>query len=710
MLVYIVEKPSVADALSAFFNANGANYKKVRDGKSACWVDKNAGSTIVWCYGHMVSNAEPEEYDAKYKRWTLEDLPIIPDKFIKIPVSDRKTQLNLILSLIEDATTIIHGGDPDREGQTIVDEILDMGDVSGKEIKRILLNALDDASIEKAITSLQSNLDYKGLSYAGDLARQIDWLIGMNLSRYFTKIFQNGGYTETFPVGRVKCPILTMIAERYLEHTNFKPKKFFYPTASITYDGESIPIQLQNVPKSDTEEAADEIMKEWIQLGDPVVKSIEVKEHKESVKELYSLDYLEVEANQKYGISPSKTLEVVQKLYEKKILTYPRSDCRFLPESQFKDAHDIVQAINASGLLKINIPLPDPSTIPSIYNDDKVTAHHAIIPTREIPKLDVLGKEELLIYTLIIEKFASIFFKPFTYNKEVITFAIGDREATISIKNVIDYGWKSLQKVKKEEVQEEKTEEISGEFNFSEGDTYKANYTLKDGITKAPKLFTEGTLIRAMTNIKSDNKELNGVLKIVDGLGTPATRHDIINEILKKGYVSLDKKNQMIPSHSCLELVKHLPEKLKRADYTAEMEMKLNTLSKKGRNATMDEAQEIALEAIQYIMDVMNNTDASSIVNTEYPCPACGNGYLFEKSYKNDNQQKVYYYKCNNENCDFHKKGKSFGSRKAKPVIKKCPRCDEGFMVEKQGKFGIFWGCSNYPNCNHIMKEKEVVE
>lgn len=711
MLLYIVEKPSVAKALATFFNNNGANYKISRDEKSGCWIDKKAGSSIVWCIGHMVTNAEPEEYDAKYKRWTLEDLPIVPEEFKKVPFSNRKAQFQLILKLIEDATTIVHGGDPDREGQIIVDELLELVDTSGKEIKRILLNALDDASIEKAITSLQSNLDYKGLSYAGDVARQIDWLIGMNLSRYFTKVFQNGGYTETFPVGRVKSPVLTMIVERYLEHQNFKPKKFFYPVANITYEGESIPIQLKDVPKSDTEDEADQIMRNWSALGEARITSIDIKEHKEQVKELYSLDFLEVEANQKHGISPSKTLEIVQKLYEKKFLTYPRSDCRFLPESQFKDAVDIVAAINATGLLKINIPVPDTTNIPYVYNDTKVTAHHAIVPTREIPNLDELKKEELLIYTLIVEKYVSIFFKPFTYNKEIITFAIGDKEATISIKNVIDYGWKSLQKVKKEtpnEEEKETSEEISGTFNFNEGDTYSVSYALKDGITKAPKLFTEGTLIRAMTNIKSENKELNAIIKTVDGLGTPATRHEIIDDLLKKGYVVLDNKHQMIPSNSSMELVKHLPEKLKRADFTAEMELKLEALSQRGRDAIFEEAQDIALDSIQYIIDVMDSTDTKAIINTEHPCPACGNGYLFEKSYKDDDGQKVYYYKCNNENCEFHKQGKSFGSRKARPVIKKCPRCDAGFMVEKHGKFGTFWGCSNYPECNHIMKEKEM--
>lgn len=714
MLLYIVEKPSVAKALALFFNANGANYKISRDEKSGCWIDKKAGSSIVWCIGHMVTNAEPEEYDPKYKRWTLKDLPIVPDEFKKIPFANRKAQFNLILKLIAEATTIVHGGDPDREGQIIVDELLELVDTSGKEVKRILLNALDDASIEKAITSLQSNLDFKGLSYAGDVARQVDWLIGMNLSRFFTKVFQNGGYTETFPVGRVKSPVLTMIVERYLENQNFKPKKFFYPIANITYDGGLLPIQLKDVPKSDTEDEADQIMREWVALGAAKVASIDLKEHKEQVKELYSLDFLEVEANQKYGISPSKTLEIVQKLYEQKYLTYPRSDCRFLPESQFKDANEIVAAINASELLKINIPVPDSTNMPYVYNDKKVTAHHAIVPTREIPNLDELKKEELQIYTLIVEKFASIFFKPFTYNKEIITFAIGDKEATISIKNVIDYGWKSLQEIKKETVEnvedQEKVEgeEVSGTFNFTEGDTYEVSYALKDGTTKAPKLFTEGTLIRAMTNIKSENKELNAIIKTVDGLGTPATRHEIIDDLLKRGHVVLDKKNQMIPSHSSMELVKHLPEKLKRADFTAEMELKLNAISKNGRNATFEDSQEIALDSIQYIIDVMDSTDTKAIVNTEHPCPACGKGYLFEKSYKDNEGKKVYYYKCNNSDCEFSQKGKSFASRKAKPVTKKCPRCDAGFMVEKQGKFGTFWGCSNYPECNHIMKEKDM--
>ena len=169
---------------------------------------------------------------------------------------------------------------------------------------------------------------------------------------------------------------------------------------------------------------------------------------------------------------------------------------------------------------------------------------------------------------------------------------------------LIDYGWKSLQELRKEKVEnvdeQEKVEgeEVSGTFNFAEGDTYEVSYALKDGTTKAPKLFTEGTLIRAMTNIKSENKELNAIIKTVDGLGTPATRHEIIDDLLKRGHVVLDKKNQMIPSHSSIELVKHLPEKLKRADFTAEMELKLNAISKNGRNATFEDSQEIALDTL----------------------------------------------------------------------------------------------------------------
>lgn len=713
MLLYICEKPSVARALVDYFNRHGGQFKKHNAGAkggNGYYIDKSQGTVVTYCYGHLLKSFDPEDYKKEWKSWKRETLPIIPNEFKDKVGKEQADQYEIVMKLIQEATTIVNAGDPDREGQYLVDQLYENErvDLTGKRIQRILLNALDDDSITKALQAMESNMKYRGVYLAGWTRDKLDWLIGMNITRALTVKSNAGGYEATFNTGRCKAPTLKLVVDNYLARKNFKPSVFFTVVPSIMNGNKSIPLRLDPEERYDLEEKA-VAMKEVLG-AEPVavVANVEKKEVKESVKALYSLDALQIEANRRFNMTPDKTLKALQSLYEKRYASYPRSDCKYLPTSQFKDAEQIIAGLNAGGLLALPIPMPT-DQMPSVYNDSKITAHHAIVPTFSVPKLNELKDDERLIYQLIVEKFASLWFTPFTYNKEVITFTIGEHTARLTVKNVTDLGYKALLKAAKvEEPLEDKEEALTGEFSFSEGASYPVQLAIKDGETKPPAPLTSGGLVSALTNIKPEREDLKAVVKEINGLGTSATRSAIIEDLFKRGHITYDKNGKtIIPTKQGLELFKALPEEMTKADFTAEVELKLKKIEE-----TVDEAVVAAVmqETVKFIKQVIQWVDGLSIVNTDYPCPACGNGYLHEKYYKKDGV-KTYYYKCSNEACQFGYKNKlSFAQYKSQPVTVQCSKCLEGWMVQKQGKYGVFYGCSRYPTCTHNAKEDVILK
>ena len=690
MDLYITEKPSVAEALAKYFNSTGANFKK----EKSCFKDTTKAIYITWAYGHLLYQNPPEAYNPEWKSWKLEALPMIPATFKKSPYAAKKEQYKAVTGLIKDANTIINVGDPDREGQVLIDELLP----ANKKVKRLLLNALDETSIKKALDDIKDNKDFAGLSAAGDCRSEIDWLIGMNLTRFFSIKAREGGYTSVMNVGRVKAPTLALIVNREAEITSFKVQKYYNVFAHLKINGTLVKAAFAGDRITDKAEA--EKIVTAAKNCEMKVTDVFKKSNKQEINTLYSLDTLQIDADKYFGLSADDTLKTIQKLYESKYLSYPRSDCKYLPTSQFTESPSLVMAFNEAQLLDIKIPLPN--LRPSVYNDAKVSAHHAIVPTGKIPDLSSFSKAEKDLYLLVLKKYASIFFPVYEYESHKVVLTTGKYEFSFTTKITINSGWTALYKSMPidEDTAHDQDDEVEMSAAVKAGTAYRIEkIELKDAETKPPKRYTEGSLIKAMNNIKGDTKEANEILAEIKGIGTPATRATVIKELIASEQL-LKKGKTLIPTEKGKNLVSILPEIITKGDYTANMEMLLSQLE-----AGKIPKQKIITDVIDFLGAIIKQKDSLKIVNKDFPCPKCKKGFLMIKHYKDpDSNTVAEYAKCNNADCN-----QIVPAKNNKPKIISCPGCKKGFMVSRKNSKtkAIFYACSCYPDCKTLLSEDD---
>lgn len=356
MRLFIAEKPSLGRAIAENLGKGVA--------KDGC-IECSGGQDIVtWCFGHILEQCDPGEYDERYQKWVMDDLPIIPEKWKLNVKKDAAKQYKIIKELVKKADYIVNAGDPDREGQLLIDEVLQhLG--NKKPVKRILLNALDTKSVVQALGDLRDNKDYAGLRDSALARSQADWLVGMNLSRAYTIISRDAGYDGVLHVGRVQTPTLALVVRREEEITHFKPTTHYVLRVTWQHEGENIPTVWKMKPDMeglDTEhrllskEIAEGLLTK-IELaanhGDGArITSVEQKKKQEGQRLPYSLSTLQVEAGRRYGLSPQQVLDTMQSLYEMKLTTYPRSDCEYLPTNQMDDAGVILN--NLAGIAELS--------------------------------------------------------------------------------------------------------------------------------------------------------------------------------------------------------------------------------------------------------------------------------------------------------------------------------------------------------------------
>lgn len=512
---------------------------------------------VTWVFGHILRQAEPFEYDNRYRRWLMEDLPIVPKEWVLLVEDSCSKQFGIIKGLVEKCSEIVHAGDPDREGQLLIDEVLDYLS-NNKPVQRVLLNALDEKSIKKAVNSLRSNTEFINLKNSALARARADWLIGMNASRAYTIVANRAGHKVTLPIGRVKTPTLSLVVRRERELDNFKPIDFYVLKAQFVHNEDlftaiwkpkDIQAGLDSEGRLIDHEVAQNMADRFGQSKEKGKVSLyQTTEKKESQRLPFSLSALQVLAGKKYNYDPQLVLDTAQKLYEKKLTSYPRSDCDFLPENQFEEASEIINNLSVITDEKLSYfaQQADAKIKSRAWNDKKITAHHAIVPTQEKCNFAKLTNVEQNIYFLIAQAYIAQFYPIHIYDQTKIEIDYLDELFSTSGRVIKQNGWKA---VYGSEIEDDKKEDEANVLPpMIKGDEVSCeNIDLEKKATRPPTRFTAATLLAAMKEIHKyvKNPELKKSLKDVSGIGTEATRATIIKELITRGFLQEEKKKNI---------------------------------------------------------------------------------------------------------------------------------------------------------------------
>ena len=585
--LYIAEKPSLARAI---VDVLPKPHKK-NDG----FIEAANGDIVTWCIGHLLEQAQPEDYDIKYKKWLIEHLPIMPEKWQLKPKATTRKQLNVIKGLIKKSTIIVNSGDADREGQILVDEAINFCGASKSKIDnalRCLINDMNPAAVKKSVDNLKPNKNYLPLAVSALARARADWLYGLNMTRLCTVQGQKSGYQGVLSIGRVQTPILGLVVNRDIEIESFVSKPFYEVIANITTaDGEQYQGKWQ--PSQACEPYMDEEKRVLSKkLAETVVNKInhqpaQISKVTQDKKQqpaplLFSLSALQIAAAKAFGMSAKQVLDTCQQLYEKhKLITYPRSDCQYLPTEHLNDVVAVTKAISAvSDKLAQALPLADLTKKSRVWNDQKVGAHHAIIPTAKNKPTGILTSSEEKIYQLVARQYLAQFYPNFEYLDKQIDTVIAGGLFVSKQKDIINNGWKDLfiNANKNPESSEFATKnlpnvKVDETVHCLQGDLIEKN-------TSPPKYFTDATLLGALTGIARyvSNSEIKKLLRDTDGLGTEATRAGIIELLFKRQFL-VRKGKEIRATEVGKKLITSLPLQISQPDMTALWESQLESIS-----------------------------------------------------------------------------------------------------------------------------------
>ncbi|WP_432454934.1 DNA topoisomerase III [Agarivorans sp. QJM3NY_29] len=587
MRLYIAEKPSLARAIAAVLpkpqqKLNG-------------YIQLANGDCVTWCIGHLLEQAEPEHYDARFKQWRLEHLPIFPEQWHWQAKSKTAAQLRVIKGLIKQASELVHAGDPDREGQLLVDLVIEHCKAKvalKKSCQRLLLSDLNPAAVSRALKQLKLNQEFAALSTSALARSRADWLYGINLTRAYTLKGQQQGYGGVLSVGRVQTPILGLVVRRDQEIANFVSRPFYQVEAKLrTESGELFSAFWQPSeackPYQDEEgrvlsrPLAEHVAKR-ICAQAAFLQSLKQQDKQQAPPLPYNLSSLQIDAAKRYGYSAKQVLDICQNLYERHtLITYPRSDSRYLPKQHHADAPKVLAAIkNNSSDLADAVDDAVPRRQSKAWNDAKVDAHHAIIPTEKRYLAQNLGEAERRVYQLIARQYIAQFYPHYRYAHSEALIQIADGMFKASANQLLELGWKSLFPKKKN------TEDEPLLPPLTQGQALHCiEGVVLDKQTQPPKAYTDASLLAAMTGIARyvQDPALKAVLKETDGLGTEATRAGIIELLFKRGFLQRQAK-QIHASDSGKALVMALPELCTWPDMTAHWEMQLNGISQRNQS------------------------------------------------------------------------------------------------------------------------------
>ena len=598
MILYIAEKPSLGRAVADVL----PRPHKKGDG----FIEAGNGDVVSWCIGHLLEQAQPEAYNPDYKKWVIDHLPIVPDVWkLEIKPKTRK-QFTILKKLIKKADGLVNVGDPDREGQILIDEVINHCGVSkAKKLatQRCLINDLNASAVKKSLNNLKNNTEFIPLATSALARARADWLYGINMTRLCTLKGQKSGFTGVLSVGRVQTPLLGLVVHRDLDILNFISKPFYEVTLTLeTSKGETF--QAKWKPSKSCEDYMDDAKRVLSKkLAETVVAKVTnqpgkitkvTEQKKKQAPPLpYNLSTLQIDAAKRFSMSAKQVLDTCQNLYERhKLITYPRSDSRYLPTEHLREANRVTDAIaNTCSKLSDAVKQANLKLKSKAWNDSKVSAHHAIIPTMKSMDSSRLSRDELNVYELIARQYLIQFYPPFEYADKSIESEVSGGLFIAKQKDVLAQGWKALFPQSKSAASSKQkngksNEDDNGGFSANQlplvkkGDPVNCtNATLIEKQTSPPAHFTDATLLGAMTGIARyvNDPAIKKVLRETDGIGTEATRAGIIELLFMREYL-VRKGKEIRATNIGLQLITSLPESMGYPDMTAHWESQLEAI------------------------------------------------------------------------------------------------------------------------------------
>ena len=630
--LYLCEKPSQGRDIARILGANQRNDGYLQGDKLI----------VSWCIGHLLEMIPPDEYDTKYKRWSLAHLPILPQDWKMAPKKSTSKQLTVLKKLLKRCHSVVIATDADREGETIAREVLEYFNYKGAS-RRLWLSALDAVSVRRALQNIRPSEETEPLYYSGLARGRADWLIGMNLTRAYTLLAND---RQVRSVGRVQTPTLALIVKRDREISNFKAVPYYeilaYFKTNNGVEGELLETKWQ-LPKESGDEKKQCLDKQLAQavidrcqqqMG--LVTTATTARKKQPPPLLYNLSGLQQEASRRWGYGAQDVLNIAQALYEThKMTSYPRSDCEYLPLSQFNDVPQVLQALckNDESLNKL-IAQADKTRRSRVWNDKKITAHHGIIPTQATPGIARLNAKEFNIYNLIRRRYIAQFFADFEYDQSTIVVTIKPDQFKASGRIARVKGWKLALAAETVQSSKAMADENKKELPaVKKGEQLLCDHLkLLDKLTQPPRHYTEGTLIRAMETIGTQvtDKVMKKILRETAGLGTQATRANIIQTLFQRKFI-LQQKKLLKATPLGFNLIDAVPGTIKDPLLTAQWEQQLDDIANnKGQdiNGFLKQQTDL-LKTI--VAQVKAPKFATKQVKTSHQykagdsCPECGN-------------------------------------------------------------------------------------
>jgi DNA topoisomerase III len=672
-IVVLAEKPSVGRDIARVMNCK-------KQGNGYFEGDKYI---VTWALGHLVTLADPEVYDEKYKAWKIEDLPMLPEHLKLVVIKETGKQFSIVRELLnrKDVEEVIIATDAGREGELVARWILEKANVR-KRVKRLWISSVTDKAIKEGFNKLKDGREYENL-YASAVARsEADWIVGINATRALTCKFN-----AQLSCGRVQTPTLGIIAKREEEIKNFKPKAYY----GISASAEGLKLIWQDSKTKDIKTfEKDKCDKILLSIRGKNAEVVEVdKAYKKSFSpQLYDLTELQRDANRIFNYSAKETLSIMQKLYEQhKVLTYPRTDSRYISTDIVDTLKDRIKACGVGPYSRLSVKLMRDSikANKSFVDDSKVSDHHAIIPTEQSVSLSSLNDKERKIYDLVVKRFLAVLYPPFEYEQTTIKAKIVEEYFIAKGKVVLAQGWKEVYEnnFDDEDSKEDMQEQLLP--NVNKGTVLKISAVNQTkGETKPPAPFNEGTLLSAMENpskyMESNDKNLIKTLGETGGLGTVATRADIIEKLFNSFLLEKKGKDIFVTSKG-KQLLELVPEELKSPELTAQWETKLSAIAKGSlnKNTFINEMRSYAKKVVGEIKNSEEKFRHDNMTRTK--CPECGK-YMLEV-----NGKKGKMLLCQDRDCGYRK-------GIAQVSNARCPQCHKKMEIRGEGENKIFvCGC-----------------